>query len=73
MGSHYPRSLPLNISTAALVDIVQYNRTTLVVQCSRQLIGPADCFCHWDPYTVVILEAVTYCSYCNTVEWFWCD
>jgi len=29
-----------NINTAALVTIVQCN--TLVAQCSRQLIGPAD-------------------------------
>jgi len=28
---------------------------------------------HWDPYTVISLEAVAYSSYCNTVEWFWWD
>jgi len=56
-----------NINTAALVTIVQCN--TLVAQCSRQLIGPAD----WvfgsfqDHYTVISLEAVTYSSYGNTV------
>jgi len=28
---------------------------------------------HWDPYDVISLVAVAYSSYCNAVEWFWCD
>jgi len=28
---------------------------------------------HWDPYTVLSLEAFAYSSYCNTMEWFWWD
>jgi len=50
-----------NINTAALVTIAQCN--TLVVRCSRQLIGPADwVFSHRDPYAVISLEAVAYSS-----------
>jgi len=56
-----------NINTSALV--------TLVVLCSRQLIGPADWvfLSHCDPYAVISLETVAYSSYCNMVEWFWWD
>jgi len=47
---------------------------TPVARCSTQLIGPADwTLSHWDHYTVINLEAVTYSSYGNTVEWFWWD
>jgi len=28
---------------------------------------------HWDPYAVISLEAVAYCSYCNMMECFWWD
>jgi len=45
-----------NINTAALVTIVQCN--TLVAQCSRQLIGPADwVFVTVHPHDVISLEA----------------
>jgi len=62
-----------NINIAALVTIVIVRCNTLVARCSRQLIGPADLFflSHGDPNTVISLEAVAYCSYCNTEGWFW--
>jgi len=60
------------MNTAALVTIVQCN--TLVVRCSRQLIGPADwVFVTLGPLRCDYLEVVAYSSYCNTVEWFWWD
>jgi len=60
-----------NINTAAVVTIAQCN--TLVVRCSRQLVGPADWGTTLGPCAVLSLEAVAYSSYCNTVEWFWWD
>jgi len=58
-----------NINTAAVVTVAQcnYNLCDVLGSLQVQQIGFLS---HWDPYAVISLEAVAYCSYCNTVEWF---